>query len=57
MPEHHFTEGAIRNGNTFRYCSHCDLMLSFYKDSKLMQLKRDNERAFYAEMARQNSIE
>lgn len=57
MSEHRFTEGVIRNGNTYRYCDHCNLMLFFYKDSKLVQLKRDDERIFYAEMARQNSVE
>jgi hypothetical protein len=53
MSEHQFTEGTIRNGNTYRYCQHCDLMLFFYKDSRLAQLKRNDDRAYYAEMARQ----
>jgi|GraSoiStandDraft_11_1057310.scaffolds.fasta_scaffold2187977_2 hypothetical protein len=57
MSEHQFTEGAIRNGNTYRYCNHCDLMLFFYKDSKLAQIKRDTDRAYYAEMARQHDSE
>jgi hypothetical protein len=55
MTKHQFTEGAIRNGNTYRYCNHCTLMLFFYKDSKLAQPKQDNERAYYLEMARRSS--
>jgi hypothetical protein len=55
MSEHQFAEGAIRNGNTYRYCNHCDLVLFYYKDSKLVQIKRDTDRAYYEEMARQNS--
>jgi hypothetical protein len=54
MSEHQFAEGAIRNGNTYRYCNHCDLVLFYYKDSKLVQIKRDTDQAYYAEMARQN---
>jgi len=57
MSGHQFTEGAIRNGNTYRYCNHCDLMLFFYKDSRLAQVKKDIDRAYYAEMARQNNSE
>lgn len=57
MHEHHFAEGSIRNGNTYRYCSHCDLVLFYYKESRLAQPKRDTERAYYEEMARLNSIE
>lgn len=57
MLEHQFTEGAIRNGNTYRYCGHCKLMLFFYKDSKLAQPKRDIDRAYYLEMARRNNSE
>jgi hypothetical protein len=56
MSEHQFTEGAIRNGNTYRYCNHCDLMLFYYKESKLAQPKRDTEFAFYQEMARKNNV-
>lgn len=57
MPEHRFTEGTIRNGNTYRYCSHCDTMLFYYKTSKVAQVKQDLERKYYQEMARQNGIE
>lgn len=57
MEEHHFTEGAIRNGSVFRYCTHCDLMLFHYKDSKHAQPKKDTERAFYIEMAKRNNVE
>lgn len=57
MEEHHFTEGAIRNGNVFRYCIHCDLMIFHYKGSKLAQPKRDTERAYYVELAKRNNVE
>lgn len=57
MSEHQFAEGAIRNGNTYRYCNHCDLMLFYYKESKFGQIKKDVDRVYYEEMARRNKVE
>jgi len=57
MEEHHFAEGAIRNGNVYRYCTHCDMVLFHYKGSRNAQLMRDIDRAYYQELARLHNVE
>jgi len=57
MEEHHFAEGAIRNGNVYRYCTHCDMVLFHYKGSRNAQLMRDTDRAYYQELARLHNVE